>query len=72
MGADHAYAFMPVSDRLALSGSDLDPAFFDGFQRSVQGLREGNFLFDDPMPMDMHRRRMAGGFSARQGRALSH
>lgn len=61
MDADHAYAFMPTEEGLTLAGSNLDPAFFDGLQQSFLGLQEGRFLFDDPMPLQMHLQRMRGG-----------
>jgi len=61
MGAEHAYAFMPAEDGLTLAGSALAPAFFEGFRQSFQGAQEGRFLFDDPMPLQMHLQRMEGG-----------
>ena len=61
MGADHAYAFMPAEDGLTLAGSALDPTFFRGLRRSFEGAQDGRFLFDDPMPLQMHLQRMNGG-----------
>lgn len=61
MGADHAYAFLPAEQRVVIEGSALDPAFFEGLRASFQGLQEGRFLLDDPMPLQMHLQRMKGG-----------
>lgn len=54
MEADHAYASMPGDDGITLVGSDLDPEFLEDMRQSVQGLQEGGFPSDDPVPLQMH------------------
>lgn len=61
MDADHAYALLPDADALRMAASDMDAGFCDGIRDSIAGIEEGAFLFDDPMPLQMHLYRRRGG-----------
>ena len=65
MGADHAYAVLPDAEVLRVAASDVDDGFCDGLRDSITGMEDGVFLFDDPMPLQMHlyrRRRGSGAY----------
>jgi len=61
MDADHAYALLPDSDALRMGTSDIDAGFCSRIRDSIAGIEEGAFLFDDPMPLQMHLHRRRGG-----------
>ena len=61
MGADHAYAVFPETDGLRMETAGVDADFCDGLRNSIAGFEEGAFLFDDPMPLQMHLHRRRGG-----------
>ena len=61
MGADHAYAVLPDAGAVRVGASDVDAGFCDGLRDSIAGVKDGAFLFDDPMPLQMHLHRRRGG-----------
>ena len=64
MGADHAYAVLPDAEVLRVAASDVDDGFCDGLRDSITGMDDGVFLFDDPMPLQMHLYRRCRGSGA--------
>jgi len=61
MGAAHAYAVLPEATDVRLAASDTDPDFCDRLRESIAGMENGAFLFDDPMPLQMHLHRRRSG-----------
>lgn len=70
MGADHAYAVLPGTGALRMAASDVDAGFCDGLRDSITGMENGTFLFDDPMPLQMHLHRRRGGVGAYHEREM--
>lgn len=61
MEADHVYAALPHDGEVVLVGHNLDPQFLDTLQSAFEGVVDGRFIFDDPMPLQMHLQRRRNG-----------